>query len=259
MKILHTAPDYPPLVSGIPELARQISERLTERGHEVHVATGGVKGSPKTEVRNGVTVHRFDVWGNSARGIHGEADAYLNFVRSTKWDVVASQCAQIWSTDLLFNVKFDSPVVFAAHGLSYEDPVYRKLLWRTCGLDRAMTKTMISCSAIGIEDGEFRRDHSLPDAVVIRNGVDGREWITPDLGIRKAWGRDHEPWLLNVSIHSPAKSHNLLFDLMKQLRSKKQSMHLTQIGRSHYARKWNLGKLGVRGGCYYSCKGRSLF
>jgi glycosyltransferase involved in cell wall biosynthesis len=258
MKILHAAPDYPPLVSGIPELARQISERLTQRGHEVHVATGAVKGSPATEVRNGVTVHRFNVWGNAAYGIHGEADAFLEFVRAKQWDVVVSQCAQIWSTDLLFNVQFDAPVVFAAHGLAYENPVYREYFGQLAAW-LGHTKTMISCSAIGIEDGAFRRNHSLPDAVVIRNGVDGREWVTPDLGVRKAWGRDHEPWLLNVSVHSPAKSHNLLFELMAQLRSRKQGMHLTQIGRSHYARKWNLGKVGVRGGCYYSCRARALF
>src|ERR1039458_9870924 len=46
---------------------------------------------------------------------------------------------------------------------------------------------------------------------------------------------------------------------MKQLRLKKQRMHLTQIGHGHYATKWNLGRLGVRGGCYYSCITRALF
>lgn len=258
MKILHTAAEYPPLVSGIPELARQISERLARRGHEVHVATGVVRGSPRIESRNGVTVHRFDVRGNSAGGVSGEASAYVEFVRANRWDLVACQCAQIWSTDLLFGLQLDSPVVFAAHGLSYGDPIYKGYFGQLAAwLGR--TKTMISCSAVGIEDGAFRKDYALPDAVIIRNGVDRREWETPALGVRKAWGRDREPWLLNVSVHSPVKSHELLFDVMSRVRSKHVNMHLTQIGRSHFARKWNLGKLGIRGGCYYACKLRSLF
>jgi glycosyltransferase involved in cell wall biosynthesis len=176
-----------------------------------------------------------------------------------QWDVVASHCAQIWSTDLLFQVQLDAPHVFVAHGLSaYNNPTYHDYFAQLAEW-LGQKKTMVSLSTMGIEDEAFRRQYSLPDAVIIPNGIDTREWHAPALGVRSAWGRKDEPWLVNVSTHSPAKSHNLLFELIKQLRSRKQPAHITQIGRGHYAGKWNLGKLGVRGGCYYSCRTRALF
>jgi glycosyltransferase involved in cell wall biosynthesis len=258
MNILQTAPDYPPLVSGVPEVVRQISEGLATRGHEVHVATGAVSGSPQTEVRNGVTIHRFDVHGSFVKGIYGDKGSYVEFVKSRQWDLVASHCSQTWSTDLLFEIEPTTPSIFVAHGLTYTDPIYRDY-YRSLAEWLRKKKTMVSLSAIGIDDEDFRRDYGLADAVIIRNGVDKHEWETPALGVRKAWGRDREPWLLNVSVHSPVKSHELLFDVMSRVRSKHVNMHLTQIGRAHSARKWNAGKLGIRGGCYYACKLRSLF
>jgi glycosyltransferase involved in cell wall biosynthesis len=259
MRILHTAFSYFPEVSGIPEVVSQISERLARRGHEVHVATGAVPGVPQSEIINGVNVHRFNVSGNLVRGIGGESRAYLEFVQSGKWDVVAAHCAQIWSTDLLFQVDIDAPCVFVAHGLSaYKDAVYRDYFGQLAAW-LGQQKTMVSLSNVGIEDGAFRRAYSLPDATIIPNGIDTKEWSSPTLGVRSAWGLEAQPWLVNVSNHTPAKSHDLLFDLMKQFHSRKESIHITQIGRGHRAGKWNIGKLGIRGGCYYKCRARSLF
>jgi glycosyltransferase involved in cell wall biosynthesis len=205
-----------------------------------------------------VTVHRFDVRGNLVRGIFGEANAYLEFVQSKRWDVSASHCAQSWSTDLLFQVKTDTPTVFVPHGLTYRNSAYQGYYGRLAEWLRH-NKTMVSLSSSGIEDGAFRRDYSLGEAVIIPNGVDTGEWAAPALGVRKAWHRESQPWLLSVSTHQSVKSHWRLFELMKQLRSDKHEMHLTQIGRGHRAEKFNLGKLGVRGGCYYSCMARALF
>jgi glycosyltransferase involved in cell wall biosynthesis len=258
MRILHTTFSYPPIKCGIPEVLRQLSERLAKRGHEVHVATGAVKGTPRTEVRSGVTVHRFDVQGNLVDGISGEINDYIDFVRSRQWDVIASHCAQIWSTDLLFEIQMDTPLVFVAHGLMYKNYVFRDYYARLAEWLRKK-KTIVSLSSVGIDDGAFRRDYSLPEAVIIPNGVDIGEWDTPVLGVRRAWGREDEPWLLNVSAHTPLKSHKLLFELMKELRANNSLMHLTQIGYSFPARKMSLGKIGVRGGCYYQCKVRAQF
>jgi glycosyltransferase involved in cell wall biosynthesis len=253
MKILHIGQHYSPLVSGVPFVVREISERLVRRGYEVHVATGAVTGCPKEETRNGVFVHRFDVQGNSVLGVAGETGAFLDFVRSTRWDAIAVHCAQTWSTDLLFGVELDGPVVFVAHGLSaYGDPAYRRYFSRLAEWLRR-EKVMVSLARTGIADAQFRRDYGLPDAVIIPNGVDTAEWNSPSLGVRQAWGRTNAPWLVNVSTHSPAKNHRGLFGLARALRGIGASAHVTQIGSGHRARKWNLGRLGVRGSCYYRC------
>lgn len=258
MKILHTAWAYPPLVSGIPEVVRQISERLAARGHEVHVATGMVEGLPRDEVRRGVTVHRFEIKGNLLGGISGETQAYLDLVRSREWDVIVPHCSQIWSTDLLFSINLQSPIIFVAHGLTYQDPTFRKYYEQLADWLR-QGRTMVSLSSVGIDDGEFRRDHGLRDAVIIPNGVDQQEWNGPKLGVRPGWGREGTPWLVNISTHNPAKQHGDLFALVDELRKRGQRVHLTQIGCGNLAHKWNLGKLGIFGGCYYKCRSRALF
>lgn len=258
MRILHTAESYPPLVSGIPEVVSQLSERLAARGHEVHVATGAVPGSPREEVRNGVHVHRLELAGKQQTGIRGDARPYLELVHGSRWDAVAAHCSQVWSTDLLFDQQVEAPVVFVAHGLS----AYKDLAWREYFRQLAewlrKGKTMVSLSRVGVEDGAFLRDHALPESLVIENGIDGRLWAAPTLGVRERWGHATQPWMVNVSAHSPAKGHGRLFDLMAALHGMPGRPHLTQVGRTHLAHRYHLGRLGVKGGCYYSCRVRAL-
>jgi L-malate glycosyltransferase len=259
MKILHITQHYPPMVSGVPIVVRQISERLAQRGYEVHVATGAVSGSPRDETRNGVLVHRFDIQGNLVHGISGETGAFLDFVRSKRWDAIAAHCAQIWPTDLLFAVELDAPVVFVAHGLSaYGQPAYRVYFSQLAEWLRK-DKVMVSLAHTGIADQQFRRDHDLPDAVIIPNGVDIAEWNSPALGVRHEWGRSRGPWLVNVSTHSPSKNHRALFDMARRLAGTDPSAQVTQIGLGNRAGRWGLGRLGVRGGCYYRCRASAPF
>jgi L-malate glycosyltransferase len=119
MRILHTAHSYPPDFSGVSEVVRQLSERLAQRGHEVHVATSLYGTAPREEILGGVTVHRFSVRGNTVQGIKGEHEDYVSFVRSGRWDVLGMHCAQIWSTDLLLPLlgQLHTKKVFTTHGL----------------------------------------------------------------------------------------------------------------------------------------------
>lgn len=258
MLILHAAESYPPLISGIPRVASQLSERMARQGHEVHVATGAVAGAPAEEVLNGVHVHRFAVSGNRHTGIRGDVRPYLEFLDSRPWDAMAAHCSQVWSTDLLFEHPMDCPIVFVAHGLSaYNDPSWHSYFvelanWLSKG------KTMVSLASSGIEDSRFREEFLLPDSEIIAVGVDPVEWELPPIGVRKSWGWAERPWLLNVSAHSPAKAHHRLFELAERLADQSPAPQITQIGRSHPAHRWNLGKLGVQGGCYYSCMRRSF-
>lgn len=255
MLILHAAQTYPPQVGGVSEVVRQISERLARRGHEVHVATSSLPGTSAEEEIRGVHVHRFAVRGNAVTGIYGDAKAYLDFVLSRHWDVSAFHCAQTWSTDLLLDAPFPGNRIFVAHGLSaFHDPAYKTYFsrlaeWIRCG------KAAVSIASDGIEDRDFFNDFQLPESIVIPNGIDIDEWSGPTLNMRKELGAANRPWLLNVSNHSPAKGHRQLFDLMKAIAN--PSIKLTQIGRSFPADRYNLGRIGVQGGCWYSCKLRS--
>jgi glycosyltransferase involved in cell wall biosynthesis len=68
MRILHITPYYHPAMGGAETHAREISERLALRGHDVSVLTMNSRRAPgstseplrETEVINGVAVHRFN-------------------------------------------------------------------------------------------------------------------------------------------------------------------------------------------------------
>jgi glycosyltransferase involved in cell wall biosynthesis len=49
---------YRPAIGGLERFVALLSEELTRRGHEVHVVTSEVPGTPATETFTGVTVHR---------------------------------------------------------------------------------------------------------------------------------------------------------------------------------------------------------
>jgi glycosyltransferase involved in cell wall biosynthesis len=49
---------YPPAIGGLERFVALLSEGLASRGHEVHVVTSAVPGSPAAERTAGVTVHR---------------------------------------------------------------------------------------------------------------------------------------------------------------------------------------------------------
>ena len=259
MLILQTAEAYPPSVSGIPEVVSQISRRLSLRGHEVHVAAGAEPGCASEEVLDGVTVHRFAVRGSEVLGIRGDAAAYLEFVRSRRWDVIVSHCSQVWSTDLLLGEEFAGPTVFVAHGLSScDDPMYRQYYLRVAEWLRG-NRVMVSLSRTGVEDGAFLAEHHLQDSVVIPNGIDPLQWSSAPVGVRSRWKHDGHPWLVNISTHQPGKGHSRLFALMRALRGRLPGALLTQIGRSYPAARYDLGRrFGVKGGCYYNCMAKSL-
>ncbi len=103
MHILHTTYTYAPAVDGVSHVVQHISKRLARR-HEVHVATAAIAGSPREEIIDGVTVHRFGVEGNAVSGMHGEVPDFLAFIFSRRWDVIAMHGAHTWSFDALLDV-----------------------------------------------------------------------------------------------------------------------------------------------------------
>lgn len=254
MLILQTAQSYPPEVSGVAEVVRQISERLARRGHEVHVATGAVGHAPAAETLNGVHVCRFDVSGNSATGMCGATAQYLGFVRSRQWDVVSTHCAQVWSTDLVLPCIESIPgaKVFVGHGLSaLSNPRYTEY-FRQLGKVLARFDVVVTLSEL-LEESGFCAAHGLRPAVVIPNGADLVEWAAPVRNVRASWGIGERPWMLGVSNHSTVKGHPAFFHIARKLKEKLPNLAGTIIGNSYPAAKWRAGKLGVKGGCWYRC------
>ena len=252
MKILHTAGSYTPSLDGVAEVVRNISERLAEKGHEVHVATGEYAGQTPYAERRGVKVHRFRAKGNLASGMGGEIEPYREFVRSGDWDVVVNHCVQVWTTDALFpEIRFFPwPSILVTHGLSVHHPAFAKY-YEDFPRHLAAYSRWIRVSSCS-EEAQFAEQRKLETPPLIRNGVDVREWSNPPLALRRKWHVGRKPWVVNVSNHNPFKNHPAFFDLAKRLHS--SEVHFTIVGGTYPVSKWSLGRMGVSGGCAYTCR-----
>ena len=58
MRVIELTDLYEPAIGGLERFVRMLSEQLVLRGHEVHVVTSTVPGTPAIETIAGVTVHR---------------------------------------------------------------------------------------------------------------------------------------------------------------------------------------------------------
>ena len=255
MRILHTAHSYAPEVSGVAEVVRQISMRLARRCHEVHVITGSRPSAPHEEILNGVYVHRFAVKGNAATGMQGDVDGYIRFVYSKPWDVLAMHCAQTWTTDALLPHlnQISARKVFVGHGFStLYDAKYQDYFVELAESLRQVDG-IVALSDL-LEEAHFCAEHGLTKPQIITNGVDLAEWGAPTHALRERWGIGKRPWLLSVSNHSPVKGHPAFFEVVRRVRKQLPSVIGTIIGGHYPAAKWNLGRLGIRGGCWYRCR-----
>lgn len=256
MRILHTANTYAPLLDGVAEVVRHISEGLVRRGHEVHVATRTVASQPAEAIVNGVCVRRFSVNGNLAVGMKGEVREYQEFVRAGGWDLMVNHCLQTWPTDALLEWvgSFPWASLLVTHGLSTENQLFREY-YRKMPLFISRYSAWVSVSALN-EESAYANQHGLNAPTVIRNGVDLQEWNDPLLNLRDTWNLQGHPWLISVSNHGHEKQHDWSFQLAERLKG--TNAKLTIVGNSHMADKWQLGRLGIRGGCYYECRMRAF-
>jgi glycosyltransferase involved in cell wall biosynthesis len=259
LAILQIAHSYAPEVNGVSEVVRRISEGLVRRGHRVHVATGHCR-ERKADVINGVSVSSFHISGNWLRGYvasPGEIERFRTFVFRGNWDVQANHLGQVWCTDLLFDLlpQLNRVKVYTPHGMPSKAvpewaPYYRMLPALLRSFDA------VTCLSETFDEKPFCDAHGISHAYVIPNGVDPAEFQGKAQDLRREWKIGDRPWVLNVSNHSPLKGHRLLFQLARSLPARSV---VVNIGNSHFAEKWGIGAMGVKGGCYYSCRVRSCF
>lgn len=220
MRILHTVEHYSPSVGGAQEVVRQISERLAARGHDVTVATTRMRG--RTSVRlDGVAIVEFDVRGNAAHGIEGEADRYREFLRSGGFDLMLNYAAQQWATDLVLPILDEIPYakVLAPCGLSgLFLPEYAGYFER---LPEALARyDRIVVHSDSYRDAEFVQSHGLEHTHVIPNGAASEEFEDVSAGsFRERHGIAPDvPLLLAVGSHTGMKGHGLVLSAFARAR-----------------------------------------
>jgi glycosyltransferase involved in cell wall biosynthesis len=147
---------YPPAIGGLERFVALLSEGLASRGHEVHVVTSAVPGTPAVETSAGVTVHRLPLLyqrlaprlsEDAARPFHPPAPDPLfrrvlaEVVQEVNPDVIHAHAWSVFSS--LARASPRTPVMVTAHDNSLA--CVRKSLvhksgtpcpgpsWRRCG------------------------------------------------------------------------------------------------------------------------------
>jgi glycosyltransferase involved in cell wall biosynthesis len=97
VRILHTVHAYPPDTGGSEAVVRRLSEGLTERGHEVEVATSAHR--DRGDTVDGVPVHGFEA---SPRGALAYRRWVMDGLADDRWDVVMTYHSKVFTHLALF-------------------------------------------------------------------------------------------------------------------------------------------------------------
>ncbi|HUL44613.1 MAG TPA: glycosyltransferase family 4 protein [Bacteroidota bacterium] len=239
MKILHTVQRYFPDIGGSEEVVRQLSEYLVSFGHEVVVATSYSPGRTFDQL-NGVRIEQFRCSGNSVDGIHGEADRYRQFLGSAGADVMMNYAAQIWSTDLAYELLPTLPCAKVIVPCGYSrlrDPSFTDYY-------RQMPEVLRRYAAViylsdNYIDAEFGREHQLTNGIVIPNAASEKEFSSrPVDAFRQRYGLQDQLVVLNVSNHSTAKNHCFFWNVVRMF--PRTAIAPVMIGNAYrgFPRKW---------------------
>lgn len=186
MNIVHTVEFYYPSKGGSQEVVRQLSERMVAMGHTVTVVT--TKLPERTSLtHNGVSIVEFEIEGNEVRGYKGDTEAYRRFIKEGKFDVIMNYAAQQWASDLVYDLlpEITAKKIFVPCGFSgLHDPAYAEFFKKMPEILNQYDKTVYLSDSY--RDAEFAKKHNIKNMVIIPNGADEREFLTPAANTIKA-------------------------------------------------------------------------
>lgn len=232
MNILICSEFFYPSVGGAQKVALELSTNLEKMGHRVHVATSRTHSKQKKYERKfNISINRFDVSGNFIKGIKGEKEKYINFLKKGDFDTILFYAAQQWTFDAI---------------LDHLDNINSNLYLATCGFSRLNNfryrnyykilsnklKT-INCNIVHsntYQDTKFLNKNKIQNRVLISNGA-GKEFIKKnkknflkEIGVNK-----NDINILNVASFKFNKGQDLSILTFLLLKSQKK-LNLIMIG-----------------------------
>lgn len=231
-KILVASFTYPPNKDGVSESAFSFAEGLSDRGHDVVVATGlpEQQRDALSERKSRVRVERFDIRGGPLLrdGVQGEIDRYVDFVQRGNFNAILAMCLDTWPVWLLIDTFRQIPArkVLLSHGFSAPrwHPQARPP-WGLMALVRSLVFTARTFHCLQLFDSvvflsnrrDFRRflDHKIAGWVghrgiaIMPNSVDPEFFASPTESFRKAHGIHQRHFFLCVANYSELKNQQL--------------------------------------------------
>lgn len=209
LNIAHCVESYAPALGGMPEVVKQLSERLVRMGHRVTVFTSDHAKRDFTEL-HGVRIRSFALSGNAVNGIVGDTSPYLSALKHGGFDVITFFAAQQWSADaaLPHLVELSAKKVFVPTGFSlFHDARY-------AGYYAEMPKWLAGMDlnvflSHRYRDIDMARAQGLENMTVIPNGAAEEEFDGPAvIDMRNALSvAPDQPLLLHVGSYTGIKGH----------------------------------------------------
>lgn len=209
LNIAHCVESYAPAVGGMPEVVRQLSERMVQQGHHVTVLTSAHPQRASDRL-NGVRIIGFDLKGNAVEGIQGDTRPYVQALLNGDYDVVTFFAAQQWATDAALPHLASIPArkVFVPTGFSMlREPRYQDYYAAMPRHLRQMDLNVFLSE--DYQDITFAKEHGVEDRTLIPNGAASEEFERPmayDLR-REHPILPHDRIVLHVGSYTGVKGH----------------------------------------------------
>jgi L-malate glycosyltransferase len=230
LRIAHCVESYAPAKGGMPEVVRQLSERMAKKGHRVTVFTSAHP-QRKENTINGVAIRSFSITGNKVNGISGDTQAYFDALRNGKFDVVVFFAAQQWATDAVIEQLDEIPgkKVFVPTGFShFYNPAYKAYYEGMKTWMRGFDMNVFLSD--DYTDINFARENRIDKQVLIPNGAAAEEFeklsassMRIKLGVKK-----EELMILHVGTYTGVKGHREALNIF--IRSSVRNATLVLIG-----------------------------
>lgn len=228
MRILITTEFYYPYAGGSIFLQR-VAEGLVAKGHQVTIATTYLP-ERESEVVNGVKIKQFALSGNSVKGIVGDSEAYKAFLTRFEGDVMINFAANIWSTDLAFEVlpQLRLKKILTTPGMSKINNRRYKSYYQNEYLPALKQYDKIVYTSSLYHDKLYGDSHGAGHkAVIIPNGA-GSEFLQPTRNFKERYGITTKYLALSVSNHFIPKGH--ISVIRAFLKAKRKDTTLVFIG-----------------------------
>jgi glycosyltransferase involved in cell wall biosynthesis len=245
MKILHTVEFYHPLVGGMQEVVKQLSERLVGMGHDVTIATTKLFDRKEDNI-NGVNIVEFNISGNAVWGLKGEVERYERFLKESNFDIVANFAAQQWATDVALPIlsKIKAKKVFVPTGFSgLYVPEYKEYFEKMKGWMKEYDMNVFLSD--DYRDVNFAKENGVKKRILIPNGA-GEDEFLEDLviDIRAELEIPRNDFLiLHVGSHTGVKGHEETIEIFKKTRMRNATLLI-------------VGNKMSEGGCYETCRNK---
>jgi len=221
MKILHTVESYLPATGGMVKVVQELSERLTQKGHQLTVATSYHPQRTQSMI-NKVKINQFKIKGKAVTGYQAEKkelQRYQDFLLQSDFDIITNFAAQQWATDLALPIlsRIKAKKVFVPTGFSgLYYPQYKQYFIKMKHWMKQYDMNVFLSN--NYRDINFARENGVKKRVLIPNGASAEEFLSAQrIDMRKQLGIPPGHFLIMlVGAHTGAKGHREAIEIFRK-------------------------------------------